>query len=81
MTLIPEGIKQITTTGLVSDSGRQEDFDVIVLATGFQVTKFLAPMEIIGKQGESLDSQWARHRGAQAYYGTHVHNFPNFAIM
>jgi len=49
VTLIPEGIKQFDETGIVSDSGRHEDFNVVVLATGFQVTNFPTPMEIIGK--------------------------------
>jgi cation diffusion facilitator CzcD-associated flavoprotein CzcO len=79
--LLPEGIKELTETGIVSESGLYEDFDVIVLATGFQVQNFLAPMEIIGKNGKSLRGQWASKAGAQAYMGTYVHNFPNFAML
>ncbi|PNP38823.1 hypothetical protein TGAMA5MH_09046 [Trichoderma gamsii] len=79
--LLPEGIKELTETGIVSESGLYEDFDVIVLATGFQVQNFLAPMEIIGKNGKSLREQWASKAGAQAYMGTYVHNFPNFAML
>ncbi|KAL7953716.1 hypothetical protein V8C34DRAFT_296294 [Trichoderma compactum] len=79
--LLPEGIKELTETGIVSESGLYEDFDVIVLATGFQVQNFLAPMEIIGKNGKSLHEQWASKAGAQAYMGTYVHNFPNFAML
>lgn len=54
---------------------------MIVLATGFQVSQFLTPMEIIGKGHVSLNKQWEESRGAQAYFGTYVHNFPNMAIM
>jgi len=79
--LITEGIREITETGIVSSSGMVDDFDIIVLATGFQVSQFLTPMEIIGKKGQSLNQQWKECRGAQAYLGTYVHNFPNFAIM
>lgn len=79
--VIPEVIREITETGIISQSGRQEDFDVIVLATGFQVQQFLTPMEIIGKEGKSLNQQWKEHRGAQAYMGSYVHNFPNLAIL
>jgi cation diffusion facilitator CzcD-associated flavoprotein CzcO len=81
VSLIPEGIKRFDETGIVSDSGTHEEFDVIVLATGFQVQNFLTPMEIVGGKGQTLEDQWQARRGAQAYLGTYVHNFPNFAIM
>lgn len=79
--LIPEGIQKVTEKGIVSSSGRTDEYDIIVLATGFKVTEFLTPMEIIGADGKSLDRQWKESRGAQAYLGTFVHNFPNMAIM
>lgn len=79
--LLPEGIQEITETGIVSTSGVRDDFDIIVLATGFQVSEFLVPMEIIGADGRSLHQQWQECRGAQAYLGTYVHNFPNLAIL
>lgn len=81
LSLVPEGIQEIDETGIVSESGVREEFDVIVLATGFQVTNFLTPMEIIGTTGKTLADQWKESRGAQAYLGTYVHNFPNFAIL
>lgn len=79
--LVADGISEITETGIVSSSGKADNFDIIVLATGFQVSQFLTPMEIIGKTRKSLNQQWKECRGAQAYLGTYVHNFPNFAIM
>ena len=79
--LLPEGIQEITETGIVSTSGIRDDFDIIVLATGFQVSEFLVPMEIFGADGRSLHQQWKECRGAQAYLGTYVHNFPNLAIL
>ncbi|KAI1359131.1 monooxygenase [Xylaria arbuscula] len=81
VTLIPEGIREITETGIVSTSGRRDDYDIIVLATGFQVSRFLTPMHIVGATGKPLHDQWKECRGAQAYLGTHVHNFPNLAIL
>lgn len=79
--LVAEGVQEITEDGITSITGSHEKFDIIVLATGFQVSEFLTPMEIIGKHGISLNQQWRECRGAQAYLGTHVHNFPNLAIM
>jgi cation diffusion facilitator CzcD-associated flavoprotein CzcO len=79
--VVPEGIEHIDATGIVSSSGKKDEFDVIVLATGFQVSQFLTPMEVFGKMGVSLAQQWKEARGSQAYLGSYVHNFPNFAIL
>lgn len=35
------------------------------MATGFEVTSFLAPMNIIGKTDTSLEEQWDMYRGSQ----------------
>ncbi|CAG8934660.1 unnamed protein product [Penicillium salamii] len=79
--LIPEGIKQFTKNGIISASGIEDEYDIIVLATGFQVSEFLTPMHIVGSHGGTLHGQWKENRGAQAYLGTYVHNFPNLAIL
>lgn len=79
--LCNEGIQEFTENGIIGSSGIEDEFDIVVLATGFQVSQFLAPMEIYGRHGVSLNKQWSESRGAQAYYGTFVHNFPNLAIM
>jgi cation diffusion facilitator CzcD-associated flavoprotein CzcO len=79
--LLPEGIREITKTGIVSQTGKSEDFDAIILATGFKVQEFLTPMEIMGKTCESVSTRWGKKNGAQAYMGTFVHNYPNFGIL
>lgn len=79
--LLPEGLQKITETGIVSSSGRFDEYDLIVLATGFKVSQFLTPMEVVGADGNTLEQQWRESRGAQAYLGTFVHNFPNMAIL
>ncbi|KAI6828052.1 monooxygenase [Hortaea werneckii] len=79
--LIPEGLQKITPDGIVSSSGREDEYDIIVLGTGFKVSQFMTPMEVIGANGQTLEQQWKEHRGAQAYLGTFVHNFPNMAIL
>lgn len=79
--LLNHGIDHITETGIVSSGGDVTEFDIIVLGTGFQVAQFLTPMNIVGAHGASLQDQWNESRGAQAYMGTYVHNFPNLAII
>lgn len=79
--LLNQGIKEITEDGIISSGGVEDEFDIIVLATGFQVAQFLTPMNIVGAHGGTLDQQWKECRGAQAYLGTYIHNFPNMAIL
>lgn len=79
--LIPEGLQRITEDGIISSSGRKDKYDIIVLGTGFKVSQFLTPMEVIGANGSTLEQQWKEQRGAQAYLGTFVSNFPNLAIL
>ena len=75
------GINHFDETGIVSLDGVRTEFDAVVLATGFDVQQFIVPMEIYGKDGRSLSQQWKESRGAQAYMGTYVHNFPNMGIL
>jgi cation diffusion facilitator CzcD-associated flavoprotein CzcO len=81
MELVNEGLTKVTETGIVSQHGTVDEFDVIVYATGYKVSQFLTPMEVNGINGASLREQWKENRGAQAYMGTFVHNFPNFAML
>lgn len=75
------GIDRIDETGIISTDGVHTEFDAIVLATGFDVQQFIVPMEVYGKGGKSLEDQWKESRGAQAYMGVYVNNFPNFGIL
>ena len=55
--------------------------DVIVLANGFDVTTWLAPLRVIGKHGAVMQEVWDSRGGAQAYMGNAVDGFPNFFII
>lgn len=75
------GIDHIDETGITGTDGVRTEFDAIMLATGFDVQKFIVPMEVYGKDGKALSQQWLESRGAQAYMGVYVHNFPNFGLL
>ncbi len=59
--------------------GHERAIDTIVLATGFESTDFLAPIEIVGLDGRKLDEAW--HAGAEAYLGLTVSGFPNLFML
>ncbi len=60
---------------------RQIPADAIVLANGFDVGTWLAPLKIIGKGGVSMQDVWDERGGPQAYMGNALDGFPNFFII
>ncbi|KAF2189724.1 FAD/NAD(P)-binding domain-containing protein, partial [Zopfia rhizophila CBS 207.26] len=60
---------------------REVPADVIVLANGFDTTKWLHPLKVVGKGGKDLVETMEERGGAQAYQGTAMDGFPNFFII
>lgn len=71
-------IDKISANGIVTD-GKEEKYDLIVLATGFRTVEFMHPIQITGSAGRSLSSIWKE--GGQALYGVTVESLPNFAML
>ncbi|MEK6440788.1 flavin-containing monooxygenase [Pseudonocardia sp. T1-2H] len=68
-------IQEITPTGLRTADATYE-FDVLILATGFDaVTGALTSIDIRGRDGLTLKEKWAD--GPSTYLGLTVHDFPN----
>jgi len=77
--LVTEGIERIEADGVRTKTGELHPAEVIIYATGFKSTDFLAPMTITGRGGLDLKQEWAR--GARAYLGVTVTGFPNFFML
>ncbi len=77
--VVLSGIERVETEGVRTQDGRFVPADVLVLATGFESTDFLAPMQIQGRGGRSLQREW--EKGARAYKGITVAGFPNLFMM
>jgi cation diffusion facilitator CzcD-associated flavoprotein CzcO len=77
--LITKGVRELTADAVIADDGTERPTDVVILSTGFQTTRFLAPMEIHGEGGLDLNEVW--RDGAEAYLGMTVAGFPNLFIM
>ena len=77
--LVISGVRELTEHAVVAADGTERPADVIVLSTGFESTRFLAPMEIRGRGGVELNEAW--REGANAYLGLTVAGFPNLFIM
>jgi cation diffusion facilitator CzcD-associated flavoprotein CzcO len=59
--------------------GRLVELDVLVLATGFRVDRFVRPIEVIGYGGIELDRRWSQR--PDAYLSISVPGFPNFFML
>ena len=77
--LVTDDIVEITADGVVTADGTLHDVDVIIYGTGFHASKFLTPMQLIGRDGADL------HRDldgdARAYLGITIPNFPNLFCL
>ncbi len=78
--LITEDIVEVTESAIRTADGACLAVDVIVLATGFQAQRMLAPMEIRGRSGASLRDVWGED-DPRAYLGITVPDFPNMFCL
>jgi 4-hydroxyacetophenone monooxygenase len=77
--LVRTGIDHIEPDAVVTVDGVRHECDVIVYATGFQASKVLFPMQIVGRDGVDLRDMWGERPAA--YLGITVPGFPNFFCM
>jgi cation diffusion facilitator CzcD-associated flavoprotein CzcO len=73
-------IDRVTETGILAQGSKAEEekFDIIICATGFDVS-FSPFWDIVGKDGVRLADQWRDL--PSAYFGTCAPNMPNYFIF
>jgi cation diffusion facilitator CzcD-associated flavoprotein CzcO len=77
--LVTVPIQEVTPEGILTKDGATRGFDAVVLATGFRVAEHVAPFEIEGRDGRSLNAEWRDN--AEAYLGTTVSGYPNLFFL
>jgi cation diffusion facilitator CzcD-associated flavoprotein CzcO len=77
--LVTESIERIEPGGVRTRDGRLHELDVLVLATGFRVDRFMRPMEVIGQGGVRLDDVWKDR--PVAYLSISIPGFPNLFML
>ncbi len=77
--LVTEPIERVTPRGVLTEDGEEHELDVLVYGTGFQASKFLTPMKVVGRGGADMHEQW--DGDARAYLGITMPNFPNFFFL
>ena len=77
--LVTTPIERITPKGVVTVDGEERQVDVVVYGTGFHASKFLTPMQLVGRGGADLHDRWGGD--ARAYLGLTVPEFPNLFML
>jgi cation diffusion facilitator CzcD-associated flavoprotein CzcO len=77
--LVTAPIERIEPAGVRTADGELHELDVLVLATGFRVDRFLRPITVTGEGGCTLEHAWAER--PTAYLGVSVPGFPNLFLL
>jgi cation diffusion facilitator CzcD-associated flavoprotein CzcO len=77
--LVTDPIARIGRTSVTTASGTEVDIDAIVLATGFETSRYLSGIDVVGAGGRRLHEHWGDD--PSAYLGVAVSGFPNFFML
>jgi cation diffusion facilitator CzcD-associated flavoprotein CzcO len=77
--LLCEPVAKLEGRRVVAASGAAREVDVVVFATGFAATEFVAPVKIYGRGGVELGATWKS--GAATHLGIAVAGFPNMFLV
>lgn len=77
--LVTDLVARIEPDGVVTRGGRRVKADVIIWGTGFDTTRFAAPLAIAGRGGRTLAQAWSG--GVEAMYGVTTTGFPNMFML
>lgn len=81
VTLIAEGVSAVGEHSVTTESGTEVGgFDVLIWATGFDVARFLASFDVIGRDGLTIRQAWDDDN-PRAYLGVTVPQFPNLFML
>jgi 4-hydroxyacetophenone monooxygenase len=78
--LVSDSIVEIGPDRIITKGGAEHEADVLVVATGFDVLRFLTAFEVHGRSGQSLREVW-NDDDARAYLGLAMPDFPNFFCL
>jgi len=76
--LVMNKIKEITPTGAVCENGDSYSFDVLICATGFDVS-FRPRFPLLGREGKNLRDIWEKE--SKGYLGLAAPDMPNYFVF
>lgn len=78
--LVDGQVVKVEGNQVFGPDGVGHEVDILIVATGYDVTRFLSPVNVIGRKGETIREAWDDD-DCQAYLGTVVPRFPNFFML
>ncbi len=78
--LVATGVERITPNSVIAQDGSEHPCDLLVLSAGFQVSRYLFPVNYQGRNGVSIQDAWNKD-GARAYLTMTLPDFPNFFML
>lgn len=78
--LVTEAIDHVDTSGVWTKEGYHRPADIVILATGFEMTQMAARLNLRGRRGVELADEW-EDENPKAYLGITVPKFPNLFVM
>ncbi|PYI11461.1 putative flavo protein [Aspergillus sclerotiicarbonarius CBS 121057] len=73
-----EPIERITETGIKTTDGKENTFDIIVCATGFETT-YIPQWTLVGRNNTTLTEKWKTE--PEAFFAVHVDGLPNYFMI
>lgn len=77
--LIRGSVAQITESSIILDNGRKIEVDIIVLATGFDLSQY--DTRVQGSHGKTRDDHWLEAKHKSTFKSISMHGFPNFFFI
>ena len=78
--LVTDSVHGIEGNHLITEGGSEFEADTLIVATGFDVLRFITTFEAVGRSGRTLREVW-EDDNAKAYMGTTIPDFPNFFTL
>ena len=78
VTTVHQNIKQVTREGLITEDGVLHKVDILVCATGFDVS-FIPPYSLQGRDGVQVKDEWKDN--PNVYLSIAAPKFPNYFTM
>jgi cation diffusion facilitator CzcD-associated flavoprotein CzcO len=77
--LVVDPIREVTPNAIVTTDGGRREVDTILLATGFQTTRYASAIDFTGRAGRRMRESWSD--GPEAYLGLTTSGFPNLFML
>ncbi|KAF3286993.1 hypothetical protein TWF970_008823 [Orbilia oligospora] len=81
VTLTKDEVTHLSENAIHTASGAEYKADVVIMATGYKTNEWIAPLDVVGRKGETLSQHWGEMGGPAAYNSTAVSGFPNFFMI